>query len=392
MNALAPLERGLNGRGVRIGFLDTGYRGLQHPAFDEMRREGRLLGIRDFTERPQTNNHGGGVVSAAAGYDPGVLIGPAHGAEVLAASTEYTPTETNVEEDYFVAGLEWLERRGVDVVNVSLGYTTFDEGEDSYTIADLDGNTGVTTRAVDAAAQLGVVVVVSAGNSGCGDPANCWFYVSTPADADSAITVGAVGTDSAHIPFSSRGPTADSRLKPDVSALGRGVVSAWNEADYARVNGTSFSSPLVTGVVAQMLQQNPRLTPMEVRRLLRNTASQSSAPDSLMGWGIVNADAAVRAAERRARERPPRVLEASPPYPSPASEQVSFSVRAPRSADSVRITLFDVLGRRTRTAERSVQPGPNRIRLSVSGLSPGVYLYRLRSDTEVRTGKITIVR
>jgi subtilisin family serine protease len=392
INALAPLRRGIDGRGVRLGFLDTGYRGLQHPAFDALRREGRLRGLRDFTERPQTNNHGGGVVSAAAGYAPGVLVGPAHGAEIWAAATEYTATETNVEEDHFVAGLEWLERQGVDVVNVSLGYTTFDDGERSYTVDDLDGDTGVTTQAVDAAARLGVTVVVSAGNSGCNSPENCWYYVSTPADADSAITVGAVLPDSSLAPFSSRGPTADGRTKPDVAAVGDGVVAAWETSSYAQVNGTSFASPLVSGIVAQMLQQNPRLRPMEIRRILRQTASQASAPDDRMGWGVVNADAAVRAAERRARSEPPSALSVSGPAPNPASQRVSFTLRAPKSADSVHIALFDVLGQRVRTVERSIEPGPNTVQLPVGTLAPGVYPYRLRSGSTVATGKVVVVR
>lgn len=392
INALAPLRRGVDGRGVRLGFLDTGYRGLQHAAFDALRREGRIRGLRDFTERPQTNNHGGGVVSAAAGYAPGVLVGPAHGAEIWAAATEYTASETNIEEDHFVAGLEWLERQGVDVVNVSLGYTTFDDGERSYTVDDLDGDTGVTTRAVDAAARLGVTVVVSAGNSGCNSPENCWYYVSTPADADSAITVGAVLPDSSLAPFSSRGPTADGRTKPDVAAIGDGVVAAWETSSYAQVNGTSFASPLVSGIVAQMLQQNPRLRPMEIRRILRQTASQASAPDDRLGWGVVNADAAVRAAERRARSEPPSALSVSGPAPNPASQRVSFTLRAPKSADSVHIALFDVLGQRVRTVERSIEPGPNTVRLSVATLAPGVYPYRLRSGSTVATGKVVVVR
>ena len=392
MNALRPLERGLTGRGVRIGFMDTGFRNLQHPAFLPLRQDQRLLGLRDFTVGTQTNNHGAGVASAAVGYAPGSLVGPAHGAEVLGASTEFTRFERNVEEDYFVAGLEWLERQGVDLVNVSLGYTTFDEGERSYTTADLDGDTGVTTRAVDAAAQLGVTVVVSAGNSGCGDPANCWFRVSTPADADSVITVGAVGPDSTVLPFSSRGPTADGRVKPDVAALGRGVTAAWESDQYAQVSGTSFAAPLVTGVVAQMLEVNPSLTPMDVRSLLRRTASQAHAPDTTLGWGIVNADAAVRAAERRARQAPPTTTLLQPPSPNPARTRTTFVLRAPSDAEQATITVYDVLGRRALKRRFPLQPGPNRLTLPLDVLSAGLYVYRIRTADHLSTGKLVVMR
>jgi subtilisin family serine protease len=392
INALAPLRRGINGSGVRIGFMDTRFRGLRHEAFDAMRRDGRILALRDFTNGPQTNNHGAAVVSVAAGSRPDLFTSPAPGAEVLGATTEYTPFERRVEEDFFVAGLEWLERQGADVVNVSIGYTRFDSTETSYTTDDLDGDTAVTTRAVDAAARLGVAVVVSAGNSGCGDPSNCWYYVSTPADADSAITVGAVAADSTVALFSSRGPTADGRIKPDVAAAGRGVCAAWGPAGYRSVNGTSFASPLVAGVVAQMLQVAPDLGPMEVRRLLRTTASQPDRPDPAIGWGIVNADSAVRAAERRARMAPPATLTARPPYPNPASEQAWFQVRAPAGTGPLEVSVYDVLGRRRITTKRVLRPGPNRISIDVSDLPAGVYLYRLQGERVAETGRLTVLR
>lgn len=379
INALAPLRRGLDGHGVRVGFLDAHFGGLRHPAFSSLRADGHLAALRTFTEGHQSGNHGAGVVSVAAGYDPGSLIGPAHGATVLGATTEYTQFERNVEEDNFVAGLEWLHRRGADVVNVSIGYTRFDDGQDSYSPADLDGDTAITTRAVDRAAQLGVTVVVSAGNSGCADPDSCWFYVNTPADADSAIAVGAVLPDSSLAPFSSQGPTADGRRKPDVVVQGRDVVAAWEESQYAQVGGTSFASPLVAGVVAQMLQVNPTLSPMQVRRVLRHTASQADHPDTTRGWGIVDADAALRTAEWIARANPPAHLQISAPYRETEATMI-FPVSAPSQTTSLQLSLFGPVGRRVLRTERSAHPGPNRLHLNVGDLPPGIYRYQLQTD------------
>ncbi|MFB6249471.1 MAG: S8 family serine peptidase [Salinibacter sp.] len=392
MNAVAPMTQGLDGRGVRVGFLDASFRGLRHPAFAALRREGRLIALRDFTDGTQRGNHGMGVASVAVGRAPGSLVGPAHGAEVLGATTEYTPSERNVEEDYFVAGLEWLHRRGADVVNVSIGYNTFDQGQDSYTVEDLDGDTGLTTRAVDRAARLGVTVVVSAGNSGCASPDSCWYYVNTPADADSAIAVGAIRPDSSLAPFSSRGPTADGRHKPDVVVQGTGVTAAWTDGRYARVGGTSFASPQVTGVVAQMLQMNPDLSPTEVRTLLRRTASRAGRPNNRMGWGIVNATAALQAAERRARATPPATLRTKAPTPNPAADQVTVPVRVPHSTTSVRLALTSPLGRTAAADTFAVRPGPNWLTLDVSSVPPGLYRYRVQGRRHLRGGSLSIDR
>jgi len=392
INALDPMEQGLDGRGVRVGFLDAHYRGLRHPAFAALRREDRVIALRDFTDGTQSGNHGMGVVSVAMGRAPGTLVGPAHGAELLAATTEYTPSERNVEEDYFVAGLEWLHRRGADVVNVSIGYNTFDEGQDDYSVEDLDGDTGLTSRAVDRAAQLGVTVVVSAGNSGCATPDSCWYYVNTPADADSAITVGAVKPDSTLASFSSRGPTADGRRTPDVVVQGTDVPAAWNGGQYAQVGGTSFASPQVTGVVAQMLQVNPALSPTEVRMLLRRTASQAHSPDNRTGWGIVDATAAVDAAEWRARRSPPSTLSVESPFPNPASDHVTLPVRMPEDTPSIDLSLRTPWGAPVIERTYAVRPGPNWVTIDVSRVPSGIYRYRVRGGGYQASGTLGIDR
>ena len=391
INALPPLARGLNGHGVDVGFLDASYAGLRHPVFSHLRANDRLGGLRNVTAGQQGGTHGASVVSVAAGYDPGSLVGPAHGATIWGATTEFTQYERNVEEDNFVAGLEWLTRRGADVVNASIGYTRFDEGQRSYGPEDLDGDTALTTRAVDQAARRGVTVVVSAGNSGCGTPANCWYYVNTPADADSAIAVGAIAPDSSVASFSARGPTADGRRKPDVVVQGEKVPAAWENDQYARVGGTSFASPQVTGIVAQMLQVNPALGPIEVRRLLRQTASQAHAPDTTRGWGIVDAEAAVRHAEWQARRTAPRTLQASTPHPALDAPSLVVPVSAPAHTTTIRISLRTALGQRVRRIERAGHPGPNRLTINVDGLPSGLYRYVVTTDRGHRAaGRVTI--
>jgi len=391
INALAPLSRGLSGRGIHVGFLDAHFSGLRHPAFASLRADDRLGGLRSFPEQRQGGNHGAGVASVAVGYDPGALVGPAHGATVWGATTEFTQFERNVEEDHFVAGLEWLTRHGVDVVNVSIGYTRFDDGQRSYSPEDLDGDTAITTRAVDQAAQRGVTVVVSAGNSGCEDPETCWFYVNTPADADSAIAVGAIRPDSSVAGFSARGPTADGRRKPDVVVQGAAVPAAWEDSRYTEVSGTSFASPQVTGIVAQMLEINPSLSPIQVRQILRRTASQAHAPDTTRGWGIVNAEAAVRTAEWRVRRSPPATLHVSAPGRSPDGTALFLPVSAPAHTSTLELRLTTPSGRHVRKTTQMGHPGPNRLAIDVEGISPGLYRYVVTADTDDRvTGRVTL--
>lgn len=406
MNAISPLEQGFNGEGVIVGFLDTKF-DFDHPALRHIRNDGRLIDTRDFTQPlvdstgiANNNYHGLSVASTAVGYAQGSLIGPAYGARVLAATTEYAPRERNQEEDFFVAGMEWLERQGVDVVNVSLGYTTFDSGEADYTYEDMNGDTAVSTRAADRAASKGVVVVASAGNEGCGSPERCWYYISAPADGDSVIAVGAVRPDSGKVFFSSFGPTYDDRTKPDVAALGttvrtndvtRGVyVATPSETEpYAYSAGTSFSSPLVTGVVAQMLQANPSLDPVQVRKVLRETASQAAQPDDSLGWGIINAAAAInRVQELIYPDRP----EVTASHPNPFAESTTITVDLPATqSESARLTLYDMLGRKVAVAyEGTLVPGPNSISIDGTNLPPGIYLYRLVSKSFTESG--TLVR
>jgi hypothetical protein len=229
--------------------------------------------------------HGTLTLSALGGYHPGSLIGPAYAASYVLAKTENTESETQVEEDNWVAAMEWAEENyGPDITSTSLGYIDFDNGF-AYTADDLDGNTAIITIAGDIAASLGILVVNSAGNSGPGPTT-----LGAPADGDSVLAVGAVTPWGEIAGFSSRGPTGDGRIKPEVVAQGVQVVSAspWDD-NYVLPNGTSLSCPLVAGAAALLIQAFPDATNMQIFESLKITASQSYEPNNRYGWGIVNA-------------------------------------------------------------------------------------------------------
>jgi len=277
---------GLSGKGVLITFLDTGFF-IHHPAFEDILNSGRLVATHDFINGDedvddQDNNqrwHGTAVFSTVGGFVDDVLVGSAYGAHFALAKTEIEAEEIQIEEDYWVAGIEWAEALGTDIVSSSLGYT------DWYTYQDLDGNTAVSTQAADWAVSKGVVVVNAAGN----ERVYPWYYIIAPADGDSVIAVGAVNLDGDIASFSSAGPTYDGRIKPDVVACGVETYCVTSSGGYGRLNGTSLSTPLVAGVCALLLEANPEWSPIQVREALWTTASQADNPDNLLGYGIVNA-------------------------------------------------------------------------------------------------------
>ena len=292
-------DLGLDGSGVLIGLIDSGFDTRNHRIFSRT----RILDQYDFywnDENPANedgdvssqHNHGTQVLSVIGGFQEGVLIGTAYGATYVLAKTEWIPTEFRLEEDLWVMGLEWMEALGVDVVSTSLGYGYFDDGF-QYAFEDLNGDVCVTTVAADLAARKGVLVVTSAGN----EALKPWKTILSPADGDSVLAVGAVDWDGTLAPFSSEGPTADGRIKPDVVAMGVGVYCARPDEDgtihYVSANGTSFACPLAAGVCALVLQAHPELTPMDIRDAVRETASCSQLPSNGMGWGLPDAYRAI---------------------------------------------------------------------------------------------------
>lgn len=300
INATTLHDAGITGRGVLVGMLDSGFRWQDHEAFAHL----RILGERDFVQNdnrtrnetgdaPGQDNHGTQTLSTLAGFLPGELIGPAFDASFLLAKTENIASETHAEEQFWVEAIEWMEAQGVEVTSTSLGYSLFDPGQTSYTTAEMDGKTAIITIAAEIAASKGVIVVNSAGNEG----GNSWNIITAPADGPNVIAVGAVNASGGLVSFSSRGPTADGRIKPDVMAMGSGVyaVSSSTTKGYTFVSGTSFACPLTAGVVAQIVSAHPEVTPQQVLQVLHNTASRANAPNNDFGYGIVNAKAAITA-------------------------------------------------------------------------------------------------
>lgn len=362
---LRPLaDAGVSGAGVRIAILDAGFNTLD-PAFAGV----AVNAQRDFVfgdsivrdepnDLPGAQSHGTAVWSLFAGLVPGRLVGVARGASYLLAKTEDIRSETRVEEDNYVAALEWADSIGVDIVSSSLGYLVFDNGF-TYTPSQLNGDVAVTSVAADSAAARGILLVTAAGNNGPG-----FRTLVTPGDADSVITVGAEDSLGTITAFSSRGPTADGRIKPDLTAPGFEVCAVAGTS-LARVAGTSFATPLMAAASALVKQLHPAIGPMALRAALRAHATNRDAPDSTRGWGRpdVGAAAVFAAGVTPLAPLPPALASITPDFAWTAgaipgfAQPVNYRLRIARDSGLAAPVVDTVLTLEQYALRRPLQPG-----------------------------------
>jgi serine protease AprX len=374
------------GQGMLIGVLDSGFdRVNEIDGFTELRSREGIVAVRDMVSNDgdvyNDHNHGRSVLSCMAANLPGLLVGTAPEADYVLVRTEEVAYERVVEEDNWVAGAEFCDSIGCDVLNTSLGYTTFDEGLDDHTYADMNGATARISIAASIASSRGMIPVNSAGNSG----SSAWYYIGAPADATDMLAVGAVNSDAQVASFSSRGPSSDGRVKPDVSAMGAGVTVLNGEpGGIAQVNGTSFSSPITAGLVACLWQLHPERTAQQIMHAVRQSASHWTTPNDSIGYGIPNFLVAHEflAATVGLEERTGGTLEL---YPVPFQQHLML--RAPEAAgQQVEVRVLDLSGRTVVSEPRRVADA-GVLQLDLAGLPNGTYLVQVLGATGAWTGR-----
>ncbi|MBU0690230.1 S8 family peptidase [bacterium] len=391
--------RGLSGEGVLMAFLDTGYN-LAIEAFDSLTVPATwdfifgdsIVGVEEDHEEqggPWQHNHGTMVLSVAAGYHEGAIVGPAFGAEFLLAKTEWRAGEEQSEEDNYVAALEWADSIGTDITSSSLGYKLW------YETSDMDGHTAVTTVAVVEAIRRGILVVTAAGNDRDSD----WGTIISPADADSILAVGAVDSLGDFAYFSSPGPSADGRIKPDICAHGVHTYCATHYTDeeysYTYTNGTSLSTPIISGLAALVMEAHPGWTAQQVREAMIMSASRASHPDNDYGYGIADGVGAVDYVFTSSPHFREPVVDSSVllrAYPNPLNGYgvLRLTITEPKSGS---IRLFDVLGRETMRWDRKQwQAGENNVKFSSTDLASGMYWARFEGEVDGRATKIVVIK
>lgn len=281
-NATFMADAGFKGSGILVGVIDAGFTNFDViPRFSSV----RLSGYKNFVpygDMFASSDHGTKVLSTMTADLPGLMMGSAPEATYWLLRSEDTSSEFPVEEDYWVRAIEFADSLGVDIVNTSLGYNSFDDKKLNYTHQNLDGKVSLMSRAADMACQKGILLLVSAGNEG-NKP---WQKITPPADAKQVLAVGAIGTDSLVASFSSHGFTADGRFKPDLVSVGKNTVTLGSNGLVGYTNGTSLSTPFLTGLIASLWSVNPDIHRQELIDIVKESAHRYNAPDTVYGYGI----------------------------------------------------------------------------------------------------------
>ncbi len=382
-------NQGFQGQGMVIAILDGGFTAVnENPAFDSLWANNQILGGWDFVDgvpiRFTQHSHGSHVLSTIAANMPGQLVGTAPKASFYLLRTEFGASEYPIEEDHWIAGAEYADSVGADLITSSLSYTTYWEPFADLSYEDLDGNTARVTRGADIAASKGILVLNSAGNSGNKD----WHYIGAPADGDSVFAIGAVNSEGYYAPFSSTGPSVDGRVKPNVVAQGQDVVLASSTGEVFTGNGTSFSTPIVAGLAACLWQSNKGLSNMMIANSIEQSASQYNSPDSLLGFGLPDFSRAFFIVQGidSIEIGDEKILRT---FPNPFTNHLSIDFFSERPTP-FELSIIDFHGRIV--YKKDFEPGYinfHRLRLTeLTDLGTGAYFLRITSEQGQYTTKI----
>ena len=380
-------EGGYQGQGVTIAILDSGFPGVDtSPAFQHIFSNGRLMEavsydfVHNTSQVFQYDDHGTEVLSVIAAEIPDAFTGGAIEASFQLFVTEEVPTEYRIEEYNWLFAAERADSAGVDIIHSSLGYYDFDDASMNYSLEQMDGKTAIVSQAAQWAADRGILVVTSAGNEGA---IPSWRIITAPADAMDVLAIGAVNNTLQKTGSSSIGPAADNRIKPDLAALGVGVKVVKSNGQVSTASGTSLSAPLVTSLVAGILQRYPDLTAKEIIALLKQTASQARKPDNLLGYGIPNFQAVVNFQEQIPQTRPFEI------FPNPLMDDtLTISPLDPNLVSACEIEIISSQGQILGKDSTRFDWLNRTYKTDVSGLASGIYYIRVFSEKRKYTFRL----
>jgi serine protease AprX len=380
-------NKNFEGQDIHIAVHDAGFIGLDTmQAYENLFAEKRILGTRNFVNDTQSvylkSTHGMVVMSCMASKLPGKSIGTAPKAKYYLFLTEDVSSESRLEEENWVAAAEYGDSLGIDIINSSLGYTTFDDSTENYTYADLDGNTTLITRGANKAATKGILVINSAGNYGAAP----WRYIGAPADGDSVLAVGAVDKDRKIAAFSSRGPSYTGKLKPNVSAQGEGAFVTYLDGEVYPINGTSFSSPIIAGAAASLWSAFPEAKAYQIRNAIEKSAHLYQSPNNDFGYGIPNFSRAFTLLLRD--NNYPLAGYSMRVYPNPFTQFFKVELITPKPELGVHFQLYNVQGKLVREYMLSKKSVYSDFTFWMEDMQSGIYFLRMQHANEVEIQKL----
>lgn len=375
---------GFRGKGIQIAVLDAGFfHSDRITAFDSLRNSNRILGLRDFVDPKadfyEQNYHGMSVLSCMGGNLPGQFIGTAPDASYYLFRTEDTASEYLIEEDNWVAGAELADSLGADVINSSLGYSEFDDTLMNHTYADLDGKTTRVTRGANMAFQKGILVFCSAGNEG----SESWRKIVSPSDGENVIGVAAVDKNGIRVGFSSQGPAYGGAIKPNVAAQGSSTFLVTSKEVLGYSSGTSFSSPVLAGMGACLMQSNPWADVKQIKTAIEQSASQFSSPDSLLGYGIPDFEKA----DKQLKANKAQNMEGSFfVTPNPFQDELYIRNLNPDSGQTGILTIYNLQG--VRLWQSDFNTNNLVFRKNLSNLPNGFLILKIESGVKKEVVKL----
>lgn len=374
-------QEGYKGEGVHIAVMDAGFPKVNElEAFRHLFENNQLLGGYNYVDRNNDiysrNAHGQMVLSTMAAKLKDAYLGTAPEASYYLFITEDAQNESPLEESLWVEAAEKADSLGVDIITTSLGYTTFDNPNYDYTYSDLDGNTAFMTKAATIAFSRGIFLVNSAGNSG-NSP---WKYIGVPADAADVLTIGAVNAQGEIAGFSSFGPTSDGRIKPDVCAQGAASYVVNTNGTVSTANGTSFSGPIMAGVVACLWQANQSATNKQLMYAIKKSAHLFETPTAQEGYGIPDFVEAMELLQELIVITPLIISEEV--YPNPSDKIITIPFKTEEQL--LKIRIINTVGKKI-LQSTITKESPT---IDIRSLTNGLYIIQVQSSIDKRTYKL----
>jgi len=368
-------NKGYKGKSILLALIDGGFfKADEYLGLTKTWNAGRILATKDFVNIGgnglNENRHGAIVLSTIASNLSDSLIGTAPEASFLLLRSEDSQTESLVECDNWIAAAEFADSAGVDIISSSLGYTTFDDSSFNFTYCNMTGEFARSSIAAEIASSKGIIVLASAGNNGD----DLWHYIGSPADSKDILTIGAITSNREKASFSSYGPSADNRIKPDIMAMGKSVIAELSPGSFSSISGTSLSCPITAGLTACLLQAFPNATATAIRNAILQSASQFNNPDNAMGFGIPDFEKAFEILEESST-----VYSKDYAFPNPFTSDVTI-VNQCVNEPEITVECYTITGEKVFTVIKN--GGYTKLNQEVKDLRNAVYFFRCIGKSE----------